>query len=280
MSPPVLILVSILLGSIAGGLLLLRRYVRALDAPASPIWYGEPQSETGFWRLGLGFSTCYLLPCKGGWLLIDTAFLKDYPRFLSGLKEAHIDPTELRYVVLTHRHDDHAGFAGSLANEFGTAVLAHEQCFVALDQGVKTSHARPLKWFVPLTDLALALFMERGPVRAPLPPQTQRIFLKGDAPDVLRALGIPATILWTPGHTSDSISVLLDDGSLFSGDAASNLLNAIGAAYRPLYVADRGDLFASWRKVLDCGAKRVYPAHGLPFEATELKRSMAEHEGG
>ena len=129
-------------------------------------------------------------------------------------------------------------------------------------------------------DLALAIFMERGPVRAPLPPQTQRIFLKGDAPDVLRELGIPATILWTPGHTSDSISVLLDDGSLFSGDAASNLPDGIGADYRPLYVADRKEVIASWRKVLDRGAIHVYPAHGLPFEAAELKRSMAKHKGG
>jgi len=279
MAPLVLLSVSILLASIVGGLLLLRRYIRTLDAPASPIWYGEPHSETGFWRLGLGFSTCYLLPCKGGWFLIDTAFLKDYPRFLSGLEEAQIDPTQVRYVVLTHRHDDHAGFAGSLANEFGSAVLAHEQCFMALDQGIKTSHARPLKWFVPLMDLAFALLMERGPVRAALPPQTERMFLKADAPDVLRELGIPATILSTPGHTSDSISVLLDGGSLFIGDAASNFLNAIGADYRPLYVADRGELFASWRKVLDCGAIRVYPAHGQPFEASELRHSMAKHEG-
>jgi glyoxylase-like metal-dependent hydrolase (beta-lactamase superfamily II) len=280
MSPLVLLAVSVILASIVGGLLLLRRYIRTLDAPASPIWYRERPGGTGFWRLGLGLSTCYLLSCKGGWLLIDTAFLKDYSRFLSAIEEAHIDPTEVKYVLLTHRHDDHVGFAGSLAKEFGTAVLAHEQCFLALDHGIKTSHARPLKWFVPLTDLGLALFMERGPVRAALPPQTERMVLKEDAPDVLRELGIPATILSTPGHTSDSISVLLDDGSLFSGDAACNLFNAIGADYRPVYVADRAELIASWRKVLDCGAMRVYPAHGLPFEAAELKRSMAKHEGG
>jgi glyoxylase-like metal-dependent hydrolase (beta-lactamase superfamily II) len=70
---------------------------------------------------------------------------------------------------------------------------------------------------------------------------------------LLAEVGIPGVILHTPGHSSDSVSLLLDDGSVFIGD-----LTPIGFAV----AEDAATVQVSWRTLWEHGARRVYPAHG------------------
>jgi glyoxylase-like metal-dependent hydrolase (beta-lactamase superfamily II) len=70
---------------------------------------------------------------------------------------------------------------------------------------------------------------------------------------VLEGIGIPGEILHTPGHSDDSVSLLLDDGSAFTGDLTHPAL----AGER-----DAAVVSASWRLLRERGATRVYPAHG------------------
>ena len=60
-------------------------------------------------------------------------------------------------------------------------------------------------------------------------------------------------IVHTPGHSDDSVSLLLDDGSAFTGDLT-----------HPALVGESGVAIvsASWRLLQERGAVRVYPAHG------------------
>ena len=56
-----------------------------------------------------------------------------------------------------------------------------------------------------------------------------------------------------PGHSDDSVSLLLDDGSVFTGDLTP-LENAWG---------ETADLvMSSWQLTQERGAKQVYPGHG------------------
>ena len=68
----------------------------------------------------------------------------------------------------------------------------------------------------------------------------------------LKELGIDGVILATPGHSNDSISLCLDDGSFFVGD-----LN-------PLYELEmhRGNRIGeSWDKLLALHPKTIYYGH-------------------
>jgi len=91
------------------------------------------------------------------------------------------------------------------------------------------------------------------------------IVITGDNSTLLKELGIDGKILETPGHCSDSISVLLKDGSLFAGDVAMNILKPCGLKYRPIYSEDPELVLKSWNKLKMKGARKVYPAHGRPF---------------
>ena len=70
---------------------------------------------------------------------------------------------------------------------------------------------------------------------------------------VLESIGIQGEIVHTPGHSEDSVSLLLDDGSVFTGDLTHPAL---------MGEEDAAVVTASWRLLQEKGATRVYPAHG------------------
>jgi hydroxyacylglutathione hydrolase len=94
--------------------------------------------------------------------------------------------------------------------------------------------------------------------------------INGDDSEILTKIGIDGKILHTPGHTEDSISVLLSDGKAFVGDAAMNFMNICRIKHRPIFVQDIEEVYKSWEKLAEYGAKTIYPAHGKPFSVEEL----------
>jgi glyoxylase-like metal-dependent hydrolase (beta-lactamase superfamily II) len=76
---------------------------------------------------------------------------------------------------------------------------------------------------------------------------------------LLGEIGIPGEILPTPGHSDDSVSLLLDNGTVFTGDLTHPAF--IG-------VEDREVVLANWRLLRERGATCVYPGHG-PARAWE-----------
>ena len=86
--------------------------------------------------------------------------------------------------------------------------------------------------------------------------------------------GISGKVLYTPGHTSGSMSVLLDNGQAFVGDLAMNGLPMRIGPGMPSFADDTNVIKKSWRVLLDKGAKQIYPAHGNPFSADVLAKAL------
>jgi glyoxylase-like metal-dependent hydrolase (beta-lactamase superfamily II) len=90
----------------------------------------------------------------------------------------------------------------------------------------------------------------------------------------LQDFGIDGCIIHTPGHTAGSVSVLLDGGEAFVGCMAHS-----GFPFRlrpglPIFSDDIQTLKQSWKPLLERGARVIYPAHGKPFSADEVKRFL------
>ncbi len=66
---------------------------------------------------------------------------------------------------------------------------------------------------------------------------------------LLKRLGIDGEIVATPGHSDDSVSLVLDSGEAFTGDLTHPSMADEAAT-------------ASWAKLRAMGAKAVYPGHG------------------
>ena len=50
----------------------------------------------------------YLFAIDEGYILIDTGYENGFARFQRNLKKLHIQPSEIKFIFLTHAHDDHA----------------------------------------------------------------------------------------------------------------------------------------------------------------------------
>ena len=219
----------------------------------------------------LSYTNCYFLTCKEGYLLIDTSYPKDYEKFEKKIENLNINLTEIKYLFLTHHHDDHAGFATKLVENTGAKIIVHKNAIPYLEQGKPEEDAPPINKRVKFTFKLFEGFHDFS--YPPVILSENDIILDGDDHELLKKLGIDGSILYTPGHTSDHLAIVLANGNAFVGDVAMNFLKFTGIKKRPIFAQDINTVFESWQKLIDHGAKTIYPAHGKPFDAKDLMTS-------
>ena len=93
-------------------------------------------------------------------------------------------------------------------------------------------------------------------------------------PISLESFDIPARVIYTPGHTMDSMSVLLESGEAIVGDLAMNTRLLRLSPGMPIFAEDLSLIKPSWKKLLDSGARKIYPSHGKPFSAQVLQTQL------
>lgn len=227
--------------------------------------------------LPLSMSNVFLLPCQGGYLQVDAGYEHDYPIYRRNLAKAGIALESIRYLVLTHHHDDHAGFLNEMTRDAEITILAHEQARALLKTG-KNDKTRGGGYVNSFIKFVAGIKMRLDPRwTLTFPPFTLRekdILLPDDDNQVLRQLGVSGQVLYTPGHCIDHIVVVLDSGEVFCGDAAANFLLWAGTCYYPVFMTNMDEAYRSWQKMLDAGAQTIYPAHGKPFPAEKLRQNM------
>ncbi len=225
----------------------------------------------------LSMSSVFLLPCQGGYLQVDAGYEHDYSIYRKNLSTAGVALESLRYLALTHHHDDHAGFLNELTRDAALTILAHQQAKALLQTG-KNDKTRGGGYVNGFIKLAAGIKMRFDPRwTLTFPPFTLReqdILLAGDDDQVLRPLGLAGRVLYTPGHSVDHIAIVLDSGEAFCGDAAASLFLWAGTHYCTVFMTDMEAAYHSWQKMLDAGAQTIYPAHGRPFPADRLRQNM------
>ncbi|MBQ7153471.1 MAG: MBL fold metallo-hydrolase [Clostridia bacterium] len=77
----------------------------------------------------------YLISSEAGLILIDTGYAGGFPHFQRMLAKNRIRPDEIKYVFLTHAHDDHAGFLNEVFAATDAAVILHPKAVERLKRG-------------------------------------------------------------------------------------------------------------------------------------------------
>jgi glyoxylase-like metal-dependent hydrolase (beta-lactamase superfamily II) len=232
-------------------------------------WLKNPLINGLFYRLNLGITKSYLLKCPDGYLLIDTGYKHKFRKFIREIHRIGVKTVDIKYILLTHHHDDHAGFIAEMRTYTNAQLIIHEESAAGLRKGESENTMHPvnnrIKKLFPIFRLIHPDF------------KFPQVFLKendiliaGDDNELLRKIGIHGQIMMTPGHSNDSMSVIMDDGCVFVGDLAMNFLKLTGIRYRPIFCETIEQVFDNWKKVVDSGVKTIYPAHGKPFPAVKL----------
>jgi glyoxylase-like metal-dependent hydrolase (beta-lactamase superfamily II) len=173
-------------------------------------------------------------------LLVDIGWPGTLGTMKANLRRMGVPLHELRYALATHYHIDHAGLAEELKREGVPLLVLDVQVDVI---PIMKTWTKPGDNYVNITaDGNVTISFE-------------------ESRQLLGAIGIPGEILHTPGHSDHCVSLLLDDGSVFTGDLPPEA-----------YAFDNPVALTTWRHLRDRGAARVYPAHGPIWALNETPR--------
>jgi glyoxylase-like metal-dependent hydrolase (beta-lactamase superfamily II) len=216
-------------------------------------------------RLGINF--CYLIK-SDGCVIFDTGPAFSIPAITKWLRTIPVDPEEIRLIILSHGHFDHAGAAAKLKDLTGAKIAMHKA-----DQEV--FEAGRLELPTPVTPWGKAVRKLMKPVMSVFSFEGSPvdILITNDGLD-LQDYGIPGKIIHTPGHTPGSISVLLETGDAFVGCLTHNAPPFRLGPDHPIFAEDLDLLWKSWKLLIDEGAKMIYPGHGNPFPIHNILKIM------
>ncbi|QNU25013.1 MBL fold metallo-hydrolase [Geobacillus zalihae] len=142
--------------------------------------------------------------------IIETGPSPSVPHLLAGLKALHIDPADIRYIIVTHIHLDHAGGVGVLLEHCPNAtVIVHPKG--------KRHLADPSR----LIAGAKAVYGEQfdalfDPI---VPVPEERLLVKEDGETLVLSAERTLTFYDTPGHANHHFSIYDSySGGVFTGD--------------------------------------------------------------
>jgi glyoxylase-like metal-dependent hydrolase (beta-lactamase superfamily II) len=177
---------------------------------------------------------------------------------------------DVEAVVLTHAHGDHLG-SSALIKEACDADVHVQREDVPLARG-ETHRAYERHYVRDLTNWyawkSLTFFLRGGATKAP-PVLELSSFDDGQTLDVP---GRPR-VIHTPGHTSGSVCMVLEDrGVAFTGDALVTLSIVTGETGPRImpgsFNADSAASLASLDKLTGLGPQTMLPGHGEPWEGS------------
>jgi ribonuclease/clavin/mitogillin len=184
-------------------------------------------------NVGYRSTNYWVVSAGGSRVLVDLGWPGTMGRMRANLRRMGVPLEEIRYGLATHYHIDHAGLGQDL-KEAGVTLLTLESQEAAI--GLMKQYTKPWDHYNEITS--------EGNLMIPF----------GRSRTLLEEMGIGGEILSTPGHSDDSVSLLLDDGSVFTGDLPA-----------PGFLGDdeAADVVRrSWALLGTRGARRVYPGHG------------------
>ncbi|HUU76650.1 MAG TPA: MBL fold metallo-hydrolase [Methanoregulaceae archaeon] len=212
----------------------------------------------------IGLTTAYIVKSEGV-ILVDTGFPGSEEKILASLQEQGVAPGDVRLILLTHGHADHAGSAAALKEATGALVAAGHPEVGRL----RTGRSGKLK-ATGLCGRIFGLYYCRE-AKSRYPPLEPDILI--DSEYDLHVHGVHGIVIPTPGHTAGSLSVILDSGDVLVGDLIFGSF-PMGKPAIPFFGEDLPAWSRSIYALLEKSPKMVYIAHGGPFEGEEIKRRL------
>lgn len=213
-------------------------------------------------------NTCYIIKDKGV-VLVDAAFPGSAKSFSRLLARHKIKPEEIQLIIPTHGDFDHAGGSKELKELTGAKIVMHEKDMDLLEQGL----FHWPKGVTPWGKISRTMMIPFVKKMVKFPGEKVDVVV-GDDGLSLEEYGIPGKVIHTPGHTTGSISVLLNSGDAFVGCLAHNRLPFVLKPKLPIYAKDLELLKESWLKVINMGAVTIYPGHGKAFPVEKITRFL------
>jgi hydroxyacylglutathione hydrolase len=214
------------------------------------------------YRLLSGRSNSYLICTTRENILVDSGKKNKRSLLLENLKKLHVDKVD--WLILTHTHFDHCENARFLQNKFNCKIVVSDKGYPMAERGYAI-HPRGTNPFTKIiSQLGNLFFLRLSHYQRFIPDHTYDEFFSFSIPE------INIDLLATPGHSDDSISVIVYNEIALVGDAMFGIFkNSIF----PPFADDPAEMVESWAKLLDSNCHTFLPGHG-----SEIKRELIERE--
>lgn len=181
--------------------------------------------STNFWVVSAGQNR----------LLVDLGWPGRAAALFANLERVGVPLKEIRFGLATHYHIDHAGAAQDLKKRGVPLLVLEEQVQAIPLMKQWTKHTDNYTEITTHDNVVISLAESR---------------------EFLKRIGIEGEILHTPGHSDDSVSLVLDIGCAFTGDLTLESMVA----------NEDADVVArSWQLLRDRKVTTIYAGHGAPY---------------
>jgi len=222
-------------------------------------------SVTKIHVIRLGFVNVFIIQGQRC-ILVDTGVKKKADEILRKAEKFNINPDMIDLIVLTHGHGDHTGSLKELKERTGAKALIGKREYATLMLEAKDD-------IKPIAPIAKFIFWINdligvSPTKFEIPIE----ILVDDTYD-LNQFGIQGKIVQTPGHSSGSISVLLEDGSAIIGDSLVAMMPWSKLSIPALALSVR-IVKESVLKLIEMGASRFYLSNGKDYSLEDMKKVL------
>ncbi|SMC53461.1 Glyoxylase, beta-lactamase superfamily II [Oscillospiraceae bacterium] len=206
-------------------------------------------------RIKCGTGNCYLVADGKNAVLVDTGSKENISDVI-----AVCDKYDIKLILLTHTHFDHAENAAELSRRYSVPVALHR----ADDELFDDYSKQPLMSRGMVGKVILTVSLTKlGSIKVKRP--DNMIFVKEG--DDLKKYGIDARIVEIPGHTIGSIGLDVEERDLIVGDALDNWVCPEKAH---LYF-NSDAVEKSAEKIRSLGERMVWFGHGNPVRSGEIR---------
>ena len=195
-------------------------------------------------------------------ILVDTGYKDSEDKIIKAIEANGVNPKDIELIIITHGHNDHFGSAKALREKLGAKIAIHNKDVDNIIKGTN-GDLEPKGIFLKVLFFISNLFGKKTKD-------------EGLEPDIiiedeinLNSYGVNGRIIFTPGHTKGSISILLDNGDAIIGDLLMKLL-PWGKPSKAAWAEDVKESDISTKKLIELAPKNIYMSHGGVTNINEI----------
>lgn len=221
-------------------------------------------------KIKLALSNAYLVKDKKA-ILIDTGSPNEADKILSTMKKVGVDVKDVALILHTHGHVDHAGSTAELKRRLKIPCAIHKDDAFMLQTGTN-GVVNAINFEAEIYKKILV---------KPFEVSEPDILIENEIS--LNDFGVDGKVVFTPGHTKGSISILFGNNEMIIGDVImGGFLGGNLFPSRPAYhyfYNDFDEIKHSIQKVINHKPSKVYVGHGGPMMFEDLIRKFSVRKG-
>ena len=213
-------------------------------------------------------SNAYLILKDNVAILIDTGRKSAFQTLTKNIRHLDLKFEQISFLILTHTHYDHCQSAKYFKDISGCKIISSNN---AADS-VKNGYTVLPNGSIPITKLISKLGQLIGKKKFRYEPFIPDILVNSEFKFNVGDSQI--IILGTPGHSKDSVSIIIDDEIAVVGDV---MFGVFKNSIFPPYSDDLIKMIESWGILLDTHCQIFLPGHGNEINRNLLKKEYEKY---